>query len=105
MGKILKKEIPMQKLQDSFEERLKFHPYLAERFETILRIVEDTADEIKTADEAEQRVTEELRRLGNDVLKEWIVQKEEQKVKEYKEKAKSKRHGKKKLFGIRHMEK
>lgn len=96
MGKTLKKEKPMQKQEKSLEERLRDHPHLAERFETILRIVEDTADEIKTADEAEERVIEQLRSLGNDVLKDWAVQKEEQKVKEYKKMAKSKRHGKKK---------
>jgi len=66
----------------SIEERLQSHPHLRQRVEAILDIVEAPSGQVDTADEAEQRVTEELRRLGNDVLHGWAQDKEKQKAKD-----------------------
>jgi hypothetical protein len=62
----------------SIEERLQSHPHLRKRVEAILDIVEAPSGNVDTADEAEQRVTEELRRLGHDVLHHWAEGKEAQ---------------------------
>ena len=58
------KEILMSDQKKSLEERLNAQPQLKKRIESILAIAEDTSDEIKTADEAEERAIEEMRCLG-----------------------------------------
>lgn len=68
----------------SFEERLKAHPGLRERFHQILSIAEDCGGKIDKADEAEKQVIDELRRLGQEVLQEWAVGKEMEKVEQLK---------------------
>jgi hypothetical protein len=54
--------------QKSIDERLKAHPMLQGRIEAILDIVEDSAGEVERADEAERRMIEEVRQLGNEAL-------------------------------------
>jgi hypothetical protein len=60
----------------SLEERLNAHPQLKGRMEAVLAIVEDGNEEVKQADEAERRVIEALRRLGNEALRSWAAQQE-----------------------------
>jgi hypothetical protein len=47
--------------------RLKEHPQLRSRIERLVDLVEDTGENLRKADEAEQRVIEEMRRLGQEV--------------------------------------
>ncbi len=54
-----------------FLSRLNQHPQLRERVETLLNVVENTAGNCTTADDAEQYVIEELRKMGNDALHCW----------------------------------
>jgi len=89
----------------SLEERLKAHPDLQKRIETILDIVEDESDDVKTADEAEQRTIEELRQLGSEVMQNWAAKKEGQKAAAYQNNPEAKGHGKKKFVGTRHLAK
>lgn len=51
--------------------RLNQHPQLRARIEHLVDIVEDAGDDLRKADEAEQRVIEEVRRLGQEVLEGW----------------------------------
>lgn len=97
----------MDDRKGSFDERLKTHPHLRDRFYQILSIVEDSEGKIDKADEAEQRVIEELRRLGQEVLEDWAVGKEKQKVEELKTELDRKLagHGKKNSTGTRPSEK
>ena len=60
----------------SLEERLTAHPQLKGRMEAVLAIVEEGNAEVKQADEAERRVIEELRCLGNEALRSWAAQQE-----------------------------
>jgi hypothetical protein len=85
----------------SLEERLKAHPSLRERFYQILSIAEDSEGNIEKADDAEQRVIDELRRLGQEVLEDWANRKEKQKAEELKNglDGKAVGHGKKKSIG------
>ena len=87
----------------SLEERLKSHPHLRERIEQLISIVEDTEGDIDKADEAERRVIEELRRLGQEVVQDWAVSKEKQKVEGVKNASDREitGHGKKNSAGIR----
>ena len=89
--------------KSSIEDRLQSHPHLRQRFEAILDIVEAPSGQVDKADDAEQRVTEELRRLGNDVLHDWAHGKEIQKAEELRSTAlKITPDGKKNLVGTRH---
>ena len=53
------------------EERLRDHPHLMAKVEALLAIVENAAGDVEKAAEAERRVTEELRQMGNEVLHAW----------------------------------
>ena len=55
----------------SIVHRLEKHPALRVRFERILALAENAGNEVRLADDAEDRVTEELRRLGQEVLTGW----------------------------------
>ena len=57
------------------EDRLQSHPVLQERFETLLAMVEAEVGTLDRADDVEQRVIEELRRLGHDLLQAWATSK------------------------------
>ena len=60
----------------SLEERLNAHPQLKVRIDALRVIVEEGDAEVKKADEAEQRVIEELQRLGNETLCSWAARQE-----------------------------
>ena len=84
----------------SIEERLKAHPHLKERIESIINVVENSEGNIEKANEAEQRVIEELRQMGNDILYGWAENQSRKKGKEVKEKNKDVNiHSKKNSIG------
>jgi hypothetical protein len=66
----------------TLEERLREYPELRARFEEMLAIVENAAGDIVKADEAEQRVIEELRELGRSALQGWAERKQRRLQKE-----------------------
>ena len=66
----------------TLEERLREFPELRARFEEMLRVVENAAGDIVKADEAEQRVIEELRELGRTALQGWAERKQRRVQKE-----------------------
>lgn len=51
--------------------RLNQHPQLRARIERLVDLVEDAGDDLRKADEAERRVIEAVRRLGQEVLEDW----------------------------------
>lgn len=51
--------------------RMRAHPELKARFEEMLSLVENSAEDIIKADDAQRRVTEELDRMGNELLTAW----------------------------------
>ncbi|MCP4474013.1 MAG: hypothetical protein GY821_05500 [Gammaproteobacteria bacterium] len=65
--------------QRSLEERLEAHPYLRERIEALLGVVEDSSGDLDRADAAEQRMIEELRRMGNVAMHAWASGKSQEK--------------------------
>lgn len=63
--------IAMKKDSNKLAERLLKHPSLYARIDQILSIVENPDRKLRRADDAEDRVIEELRELGNEVLTQW----------------------------------
>ena len=52
-------------------KRLNQHPALRQRMEALLNIVENTKGDSEKANDAEQYVIDELRKMGNDALSCW----------------------------------
>lgn len=52
-------------------EQLNAHPELKARMINLLAVVTDAGGDMKRADAAEQKVIDELRQMGNDVLQGW----------------------------------
>jgi hypothetical protein len=54
-------------------ERLRDHPQLMERFQSILEISANGDGPVKSADEVEGLLIEEMRRLGNTTMGSWAA--------------------------------
>jgi hypothetical protein len=54
-------------------ERLREHPELMERFQSILEISANADGPVKSADEVEGLLIEEMRRLGNATMGDWAT--------------------------------
>jgi len=52
-------------------ERLDRHPAVKARVERMLELLENTGGDLKRADEAERRVIEEVRAMGQELLRGW----------------------------------
>jgi hypothetical protein len=78
---------------------LQRHPELHERIERILRIVEDADGDATKADEAEERVAEELRKMGQEALQSWAERKLQKVEAEYEQSSLYKRREKKASTG------
>ena len=57
-------------------ERLQKHPHLQARIGALLDVVENATGDAVKADEAEQRVAEELRQMGQEALQAWAERKQ-----------------------------
>jgi hypothetical protein len=80
-------------------EKLKEHPELRERFERILALAENEDGSANTADEAEERAMEEVRKLGQELMQSWALRKHERIVSEYDLRKGYRRKGKKNSTG------
>ncbi|MDQ3257286.1 MAG: hypothetical protein M3R15_25935 [Acidobacteriota bacterium] len=56
-------------------EQLQQHPALHDRIAALLQVVENAQGDAVKADDAEERVAEELRRLGQAALQAWAERK------------------------------
>src|SRR5215831_2229445 len=59
--------------QPSLEARLKEYPELRAKIETLLSIIENAGGDVEKASQAEQRIIEEMRQMGNEVLHGWAA--------------------------------
>ncbi len=89
----------------TLEERLKEYPELKVKIETMLGIIENAGGDIEKAAEAERRIIEELRQMGNEVLHGWARRQQEKKEQEYNAKPGVNRKEKKTSTGTRDWEK
>ena|SRR6266852_1365463 len=69
--------------EPSLEERLKEYPGLKAKIETMLGIIENSGGDVEKAAEAERRIIEEMRQMGNEVLHSWARRQQEKKEDEY----------------------
>jgi hypothetical protein len=84
--------------EDDLVKRLQQHPELRERVEELLRIVENADGETSTADETEEQIAEQLRKLGQEAMQTWADRKLTRIESHYEESRKYKRREKKTLF-------
>ncbi|MGH6611188.1 MAG: hypothetical protein ACRECQ_13125 [Burkholderiaceae bacterium] len=74
--------LPPEDHPASLEQRLEDHPELRAKFEALLQIVENADGQLELADEAEQRVVDELRGIGRAALRGWAIKQERKKAAE-----------------------
>lgn len=91
--------------KQSLEERLKEYPELKAKMETMLGIIENAGGDVEKAAEAERRIIEELRQMGNEVLHGWARRQQQKKEDEYNAKPGVNRKEKKTSTGTRGSEK
>ena len=84
--------------QPSLEERLKEYPELKTKIESMLAIIENAGGDVEKAAEAERRIIEELRQMGNEVLHSWSRRQQQKKGEEYDSKPGVNRKEKKALL-------
>ena len=77
-------------------ERLREHPELMERFQSILEISANAQGAVKSADEVEGLLIEEMRRLGNTTMGDWATSAERRLADQLEQKDGSARARKKK---------
>ncbi|MGH9941067.1 MAG: hypothetical protein ACRD9R_01765 [Pyrinomonadaceae bacterium] len=75
--------------------RLVQHPELRARFEEILAVAEKERGDANTADEAEERAVEQIRRLGQELMQTWAERKQARLVGKYDARRDHRRKGKK----------
>ena len=63
--------------EKQFIQRLRRHPQLWARFQSILELTRNADGPLKTADEMEERLIEELRVLGRTSMNDFATQTEE----------------------------
>jgi len=98
-------EKPFVHQRPSLEERLKAYPELKAKMEAMLAMMEDAGGDVAKAAEAERRIIEELRQMGNEVLQSWARRQQEKKETEYNVKPGVNRKEKKTSTGTRDWEK
>ena len=90
-----KEAVKEHPLSPDFLARLRRHPELHQRMDAILRIVEDSDGDAVKADEAEERVAQEIRKMGQETLQSWAERKLARVESEYEEGSLYKRREKK----------
>jgi hypothetical protein len=91
----------MQRGERELVRRLREYPELKAKIEAMLAIIENAGGDVEKAAEAERRIIEELRQMGNQVLQSWARRQEEKKEEEYAAKPGLNRKEKKSSTGTR----
>lgn len=86
----------MNETAKTLEERLKNHPELLSRIESIISITEYKSEGPNTADEIEERTIIEFNQLGKEVIQKWAAETSTREVIEHKKKHPNSRIHKKK---------
>ena len=66
--------------KEDLESKLNRHPHLRARIEGLLDIIDNAGDDLEKASAAEQRVLEELRKMGSEALHCWAENQERKKA-------------------------
>ena len=94
------------KSQMSDEEmlrRLSSHPEIRERLSSLLAAVDDTAGDLKLADDAELRLTRELQRMGQEAMQAWASTQVLATEQDVRHTGRAHREGKKNSAGTPHL--
>ena len=96
VGMLKKKSVakPLSAEELQLIEQLREHPELLARFQSILGITRNEGSVLKTADEVEGLLIEEMRRLGHAGMSQWAIRAEErvsQELQEQKPQARSRK--------------
>ncbi len=81
---------------ESLEQRLNRHPELKAKMEALLSVVENAEGDLIRADDAEQRVIEEMRQIGQTALQGWAVRQEKEQSQAFIQGSPSAHRGRKK---------
>jgi len=92
--KTVQKQLSDQEIQ--LIEQLRQHPEMRVRIQSILALAGNAGGPLKTADEVEELLIQEIRLLGNTTMSQWASQAEERVAQEVKEQDASIRSRKKK---------
>ena len=85
--------------------RLRENPELKAKIETLLAIIENAGGDVEKAAEAERRIIEEMRKMGNEVMHSWARHQQQKREAEYQAKPGMNRKEKKTSIGTRDWEK
>jgi hypothetical protein len=80
---------------EDFLNKLSEYPELRGRFEEILALMGNERGDANTADEAEERAIEEVRKLGLEVMQGWARRKQRRLTEEYAKQEGYRQKGKK----------
>jgi hypothetical protein len=75
---------PVSAAEAQLLERLRQHPEMMERVQSILEIACNTEGPLKSADQVEELLIHEMRRLGNTSMHQWATQAEQRVSRELK---------------------
>jgi hypothetical protein len=75
---------PVSAAEAQLFERLRQHPEMMERVQSILEIAYNTEGPLKSADQVEELLIQEMRRLGNTSMHQWATQAEQRVSRELK---------------------
>ena len=76
--------IPVSQSEAQLLDRLRQHPEMMERVQCILDIAYNTEGPLKSADQVEELLIQEMRRLGNTSMHQWATQAEQRVSRELK---------------------
>jgi hypothetical protein len=80
-------------------KRLEKHPHMIARITAMLDVAENTSGDVELARDAEEKICEEITKMGYEMLTMWGEGQESKKRKIYEERINAIKHGKKKLTG------
>ena len=83
--------------------RLSSHPEIRKRIALLLSAVDDTGGDLKLADDAEMRLTQELQRMGQEAMQAWASAQVNACEQEVRRSGKAHRSGKKNSAGTPHL--
>lgn len=88
-----------RKLSDEeLNQRLHAHPQIRERIVSLLSVVEAEGGGLRRADDAEERLIEEIRRMGQEAMQAWATGQVQQTEQEVRRTGRAHRDGKKTLL-------
>jgi hypothetical protein len=80
-------------------QKLNAHPQIRQRIESLLAVIEAEGGSLKRADDAEERLIEQLRRMGQEAMQAWATGQVHQTEQEVRRTGRAHREGKKNSAG------